>query len=155
VAADAKQQAPQDRSFFSLWFVFLALALPAFGVLGYQTYAWFAYGQWIPVSVITVLQYAGCTWAVHPNEWLGIYKLFRAIPFSIFCLFFFASLWAAPLSTSGAAPSPVIAPRDITFHTTKAFPFPLLPRKSRYASDGNWSAGFVQVNRSDRDTDPR
>jgi len=97
VAADSKQQAPPEASFFSLWFVFLALVLPAFGVLGYQIYTWFTYGQWIPVSVITALQYAGCTWAFHPNEWLGIYKLLRAIPFSVLC-FFFSLPFGLPLS---------------------------------------------------------
>jgi len=46
-------------------------------------------GHWLPVSLITVLQWVGCNWALTPNDWYGLWKVLNTIHLSILIIILF------------------------------------------------------------------
>jgi hypothetical protein len=59
------------------------LILCAVCLFGWQAYAYLRTSFWNPISVITMLEVMKVVWALHPNDWLGLYKILKEIPLSI------------------------------------------------------------------------
>ncbi len=66
--------------------IFLMLAsvliISGIGVLGYQIYYWFRYGEWFPMSTLYFL-YDHWDWANIPTEWIGLHKVIDSTPLSL------------------------------------------------------------------------
>ena len=54
----------------------------AFCIVGFQIYHLLRFGKWMPLSVIWALQRAGVSWALYPDDWLGVYKFLDWLPLS-------------------------------------------------------------------------
>lgn len=63
--------------------VFSCSVIGGLGIACYQAYGWLRYSKWVPISVITVLEWADVQWAFYPQEWTGLHSLLSAIPLSI------------------------------------------------------------------------
>ncbi len=57
--------------------------LMCLGIWGYQIYQYLKIGEWVRISVITVLRYNEVSWAWYPTEWIGVHKILDNIPVSI------------------------------------------------------------------------
>ena len=59
------------------------LMLCAVCLLGWQSYEYLRYNIWIPISVMTMLEWMKVGWALNPTDWLGLYNLLIKIPLSL------------------------------------------------------------------------
>jgi hypothetical protein len=64
-------------------FVGLFLMLCAVCLLGWQAYGYLRYNFWMPVSVITALEWMNFGWAKNPTDWVGLYNILVKIPLSL------------------------------------------------------------------------
>lgn len=53
------------------------------GVLVYQCYQWLRFSVWVPISIISALQWLEMPWALSPRDWLGLFELLNFVPLSI------------------------------------------------------------------------
>ncbi len=51
--------------------------------VGFQLYHLVRFGEWMPISVIWVLQRARVEWALYPGDWIGVHKLLDWLPLSL------------------------------------------------------------------------
>jgi hypothetical protein len=68
---------------FFLRYESLMCLLIVTGILGYQSYVWLRTGQWVPISIVSLLGYLGFEWAVAPDDWLGVHRVLGSIPLSL------------------------------------------------------------------------
>jgi len=70
------------------------LMLCAVCLLGWQAYEYLRYNFWIPISIITVLEWMEFGWALNPTDWLGFYNILSKTSFSLvlFIVGFFVSV---------------------------------------------------------------
>ncbi len=54
----------------------------AFCIVAFQIYHLLRFGEWMPLSVIWALRRTGVSWALYPNDWLGVYKFLDWLPLS-------------------------------------------------------------------------
>jgi len=59
------------------------LTLCAVCLFGWQAYEYLRTSLWNPISIITMLEWMKVVWAIHPNDWFGLYKILKEIPLSI------------------------------------------------------------------------
>lgn len=73
----------------SEWVVFYLLAsivmgfLAAIATLAYQTWQFLQTGEWLALSLLSPLRLLKLSWALSPQSWFGLYKIFDAIPLSL------------------------------------------------------------------------
>lgn len=53
--------------------------LTAIATLAYQTWQFLQFGKWPALSLLSALRVVGSTWALDPQSWFGLYKVFDAI----------------------------------------------------------------------------
>ena len=70
--------------------VLTLLLIGGLGVLGWQAYEYLRFGIWMPVSIITALEWMEIQWAYFPTDWAGLHKLLKIIPLSAALI---ASAW--------------------------------------------------------------
>ena len=57
--------------------------LSAFGIVGWQVYAYLKLGAWQALSVVTALVWLNVDWARSPHDWVGVHKLLDGMPLSL------------------------------------------------------------------------
>lgn len=90
---------PTPKKFLSLKGIITSEKVIAWGwviatiVYGYQVYLYLKFGKWHAITIITFLQNLDCQWALIPNDWIGIWKIFNnvEIVFVIVPLFYLIS----------------------------------------------------------------
>ena len=57
-----------------------AIFLSGVVLLGWQVFHWLETGVWTSMSINDALRRAGSLWAVNPQSYYGLHKLFNALP---------------------------------------------------------------------------
>jgi hypothetical protein len=52
-------------------------------VFAYQIFAFLKTGEWLPLSLVSALSWAGVSWAASPTEWQGLHRLLGWAPLSL------------------------------------------------------------------------
>jgi len=55
----------------------------ALGILVWQAYTYLRFGHWLPLSIVTALQWIDIEWAASPSDWIGFHKFLDATPLSL------------------------------------------------------------------------
>lgn len=61
----------------------LSLLLGGICVFGWQAYQYLRFNEWVPLSIISALEWMNIRWAVYPVDWIGLHGILKAIPLSI------------------------------------------------------------------------
>lgn len=60
----------------------ILLLFGGLGVLGWQVYEYLKVGVWVPISIITALEWMQVQWAFSPNDWVGLHNILKKLPLS-------------------------------------------------------------------------
>ena len=62
-----------------------AFLLSGVGVFVYQIYEWLRYGEWVPMSILWLLNFhEGLqSWVYYPTEWVGVHTALGWVPLSL------------------------------------------------------------------------
>jgi hypothetical protein len=52
-------------------------------IFAYQVFAFLKTGEWLPLSLISALSWAGVSWAASPTDWQGLHRLLNWAPLSL------------------------------------------------------------------------
>lgn len=61
----------------------ILLLFGGLGVMGWQIYGYLKFGVWMPISIITALEWMQVQWAHSPNDWIGLHNIVQKIPLSV------------------------------------------------------------------------
>ena len=59
------------------------LFLGGLGTIVWQIYNYFRNGEWVHISIITILQRMNYDWAFYPTDWIGLHNFLDEIPASL------------------------------------------------------------------------
>ena len=60
----------------------LILLFGGIAVFLWQVYGYLRYNTWMPISIITLLEWMKIVWAYNPNDWIGFHSILKHIPLS-------------------------------------------------------------------------
>ncbi|GEM_PF-3070994 len=63
--------------------IYGGVVVSGFWVFGKQCYTYLRYGEWVPRSVIDLMEMFEVRWAMSPDDWIGLHKVLDWTPMSV------------------------------------------------------------------------